>query len=483
MARGGERSNLFGGTVKVLASEGLVLPTGLILSALLARTLGPDGYGVFALAMSIAGGVEWGIGSFLSRATVATIGASDTLRTAGAVLRWYLMGGLLAGTAVWLAAAPLAGAMDEPRVRTCLTILAFEMPLVALATGCRAILTGRGLFTRRAAAGAVRWVARLAGIGLLVAFGFSLTGAIVGSVMAAAVTLIVSWVLAGRPIPATSPVRLTGFWRVAASAFVLAMSLRLLDRLGLVALKFFGGSATDAGWYAAAQNFATAPGLFAVAFSPLLLATLTRMVSRGDHDAARSLGRDALRAVMLSVPVLVLIAGSAGEIVRLIYGASFAPAAQLAWPFLIAAAGISFIAVTSAVLTAAGHAREMSRSAWPILPTALIGYALVVPRAGAAGAAIVTCAATILGATLLLVSTRMLWRIAPPVSSCIRALGVAVAAYLLAVWWPTPGLWWFVKAIVGAAAIGGAYVVLGEVTKPERAFLLRQLRHTLGVRG
>ena len=478
-----ERSRLSGGALRVLASEGLVLPTGMLVAAILARDLGPGGYGVFALAISLVGIVEWGLGAFFSRATVATIGASSDPRAAGAVLRWHLVAGLGAGAALWLAATPIASAMAEPRLRFCLMLLAVEVPLVVLAAGCGAILTGRGLFSRRAAAAAVRWMARLACIGSLVALGYSLEGAVAGSVLAAAVALLFSWALAGRPLPSASSISLSGFWGMALSAFVLAVSLRLLDRVGLVALKFFGGDPVDIGWYAAAQNFATAPGVFAVAFSPLLLATLTRMMSRADIDGARALGRDALRVVVLGTPVLALMAGSAGEIVRLVYGTGFETAAQLAWPFLLAALATAVVAVTSAVLTAAGHARTMGRAAWPILPAALVGYALVVPRSGAMGAALVTCAATLLGAGLSLLSAHLLWRVAPPIASCLRAIVVAVAAYLLATLWPAPGLWWFIKVTTGVVAVAVAYVLLGELSASERHRLLQGVRRAIGMRA
>jgi O-antigen/teichoic acid export membrane protein len=216
-----------------------------------------------------------------------------------------------------------------------------------------------------------------------------------------------------------------------------------------------------------------------VAFSPLLLATLTRMVRRADIDAARALGRDALRAVVLGTPVLALLAGSAGEIVRLVYGTAFDPAAHLAWPFLLAASGTAVVAVTSAVLTAAGHARAMGRAAWPILPTALLGYALVVPRSGAMGAALVTCAATLLGAGLSLLSAHLLWRVGPPMASCLRAVVVSVPAYLLATLWHAPGVWWFVKAASGIVAVALAYVLLGELTAPERHRLLQGVRRAV----
>lgn len=472
----GDRRRLLTGSVQAFASEGLALPTGMIVAALLGRAFGPDGYGVLALAMSIAGVAEWGLAALFARATIALMAGSRDARAAGAALRWHLVGGVAAGGIVAVSAGWLADVLNEPRVRSCLVVMAVQIPVVSLMVGCRAILAGRGLFSQRAITGAVRWTARLAFIAAAVAAGASIDGAAAGSVLGAAVTLAVAWTLAGRPRPSLAPATMPGFWRMAISAFVLAMSLRLLDRIGLVALKLFGAPTADVGWYAAAQNFANAPGLFAVAFSPLLLATLTRQLHDANLDGARALTRDALRAVVLGVPLLAMLAGSSHEIVQLIYGAAFAPAADLAPPFLLAAFAISLIAITSAALGAADRARDVGRAGGPILPLAVIGYALIVPRAGALGAAVVTGLATMTGAALTLASLHALWRVHPPVASSLRALVLSVVAYLAADAWPTPGLWWLAKATLVTVAVAAGYVVLGEWTRTDLAWARAEMQ-------
>lgn len=463
-----------------MAADGLALPTGLIVAGILGRAFGPDGYGVLALALSIAGAVEWGIAALFSRATITIVSGSDGSHTVSTVLRWHLYAGLAAGAVVGLAAVPLAAVMEEPRVQSCLLVLACGVPIGTLAMGCRNILTGRGHFSRRALAGAIRWIVRVLCIGTIVALGFSIDGAAAGTVLATGLALIATWMLIGGPGPnpaqRPAPEAMDDFWRIAISAFVMAMSLRLLERIGVVALKVFGAPTAEVGWYAAAQNFATAPGLFAFSFAPLLLSTLTRQVKGRDLENARALARDALRAVVLGAPLLAMLAGSSGEIVRLIYGAGFEPAADLAAPFLLVAIATALISVNSAILTAAGHTREVGRAAWPILPIALVGYAFAVPGAGAMGAALVTCAAAAIGAALSLVSVRVLWHVAPPLSTIARALAVSAGAYTLALTWTTPGVWWFVKVGVVTVGIAAAYVVLGEWTRDQFSRLIESTR-------
>jgi O-antigen/teichoic acid export membrane protein len=473
-------ARLVGGTIQVLASESLVLPVGIAIAALLARSFGAAGYGVFALALSMVAAAEWVISALLTRATIKVVGETEAWQSVAAVaLRWHVVAGLAAAAPLCLAAGPIATALHEPRLHSCLAWLALEIPFVSSSTACRSILVARGRFHDRAVAGAVRWIARLAAIALIVSLGFSIDGAAAGNVIGAAVGLVVARTYVGRLDAGRRRLSLgapAGFWHVAVPTFIFAMSLRLLDKLGLVALKALGGSTADIGWYAAAQNFAIAPGLLAISFSPLLLASMSQAIGAGHVDSARRLARDALRGVAAAVPFAAIAAGSAGEIVRLVYGPAFDPAARLATPFLVAAIAIAATTIASAVMTAAGHARIAARCAWPVLPVAIAGYLIAVPRLGAMGAAVVTGAAAAIGAVVALAATRATWGVAPPLATCLRGLVLTAPAYLLAMWWPTPGAWWFLKVAVLGCGVAAAYLALGECSTAELSAFARAVR-------
>jgi O-antigen/teichoic acid export membrane protein len=476
-------ARLVGGAIKVLVSESLALPVGIAIAALVARTFGAAGYGVFALAFSIVAAAEWVIGALLTRATIKMAGETDAWRAIASVaLRWHLLTGIAAAAPLWLAAGPLAIVLHEPRLRSCLAWLALEIPFVATSTGCRSILVARGRFHDRAVAGAVRWIARLVAVVIIVSFGSSIDGVAAGNVIGAAIGLVVARAYVGRLDDDDGAARRwslrapAGFWHVAVPTFVFAMSLRLLDKLGLVALKMLGGSTAEIGWYAAAQNFAIAPGLLAISVSPLLLASMSQAIGAGHEAVARRLARDALRSVAAAMPFAAIAAGSASEIVRIVYGHAFDPAARLAAPFLVAAIAIAATTVAAAVLTAAGHARVAARCAWPVLPVACAGYLVAVPRFGAMGAAVVTGAAATVGAIVALAATRATWRVAPPLATCLRGLVISVPAYLAAATWPAPGAWWFVKVCVLGAGVAAAYLALGESSSAELSSFARAIR-------
>lgn len=119
-----------GGPPSVFLAEGLVLPTGLIVAACLSRQLGPADYGLFALALSTVGAVEW-----------------------------------------------VARELDVPARAWCLRILAVEIPITSLASASHEVLVARGRIRPRALSSAARGSARLAFILLLVGLGFGVPGA------------------------------------------------------------------------------------------------------------------------------------------------------------------------------------------------------------------------------------------------------------------------------------------------------------------
>lgn len=462
------------GAAQVMGAEGLALPAGLIMAAYLGRALGPSDYGLFMVAASIVTTLQWVIGQVFARATVRLVGEADDWRNAGAgVLRAQTLLGLAVAIGLWTSAGFLAGQLGEPRLATLLRWFALELPITAASVACRNVLTGRREYAARALAGAARSIGRPFFVVAFVAAGWSVTGAVIGSVVAALAIHGVAQFLARVPLrrPASFPTR--RLWQLAVPMFMLALSLRLIDRLGLLAVKLFGGTTADAGWFAAAQNFTVPPALFAMSFSPLLMASLTPASLRHDHAEVRRIGRQALRVVLLLAPGAALAAGAAPEIVQFIYGAAFEPAAALAVPLLAAAVGLMLVSVASALLMAADRARLASVCLWPVLPATVMAHVLVVPAHGAMGAALVTAAATTVGALASLVVVSVVLGVRAPASTLLRTLVVSTAAYVFAAAWTTDGVWLGVKAAAGCVLVAGAFALAGEFDTEDLARLRR----------
>lgn len=458
------------GTVRVFLAEALILPTGLVTTAVLTRNLGTEGYGLFTLAATLVTWVEWCISALFARATYLRISEAADWRPIGTtVLRLHLAVSTASAAVLLLLADPVARMLGEPVLSGYLRLFAIDIPIASVAHAHRDLLIGMGGFRQRALISAGRWTVRLLLIVALVGLGFSVPGAIVASMGA---TLVAAGI--GRCF-----VRASLFTRTQASArsllghavplFLCSICMMAVDRLDLFFLKTLGGSADLAGIYGVAQNLAIVPRLFALAFAPLLLSTLTRLLRDGDQRLARGMGRDGMRLVLVLLPFAAMAAGAAGEVVEAIAGRRFGAAGPLLAILLFGGLASTMMSVGTAVLTAGGRSGMTFVIAGPLVPAAIVGHLLAIPRFGAVGAAAVTAACTVLGALGTMAAVYRYWRIAPPVGSLVRSVVVGGGAYALAAGWPVSGLLLPVKFAVIMLLIAAGLLGLGEFDRREVA--------------
>lgn len=454
--------------MRLFAAEALIFPTGVVTAAFLTRWLGTEGFGEFSLAALVVGWLEWGVVSLLSRSTILTIRHTEAWKPlATRILRIHLIAGLTSA-ALLLAAAPLvARALSLPSLTFYLRLFALDIPLFVYAHAHRNIATGRGDFARRAKAVATRWTMRMALIMLLVGLGWSITGAILGSIGASLVELLVARRYDRAPLFSRSVASARPFLAAATPLFLSSVALRFIHDFDLFALKALGASTAEAGYYAAARNLALAMTVFSAAFTPLILSTLVRLVGEGAVDHARDMARDAIRLVLLLTPFAALVAGTAEGIARLVFGEPFAPAGPILSRLVFSGLALTIVAVGSSVLIAGGRARDTAWIPVALLPLVAAGHLWAIPRFGPLGAAWVTTGAMGLAAAATLAAVARMWGIAPPLGSVLRAAAVSVAAAAaVRAWPPIPGELTGRLALL-AAAIPLAFLVLGEFSRRE----------------
>ncbi|MBC7790575.1 MAG: oligosaccharide flippase family protein [Anaerolineae bacterium] len=469
-----------GGSFRIFLADILMVPTGILTVAFLTRRLGPSEFGLFTMAATVIAWVEWSIVSLFSRATVRLVGESRDWQPAGTtVLRLHLAVAGTAMAALWALAPSIAALLHEPALAGLLRLFAIEIPLFGITYAHRDILVGTGRYNERARMSAARWIARLVLVIALVGAGFSITGAILASMGALLVELIVARRYVQPTLFGHSNLPVRRVLLVAMPLVLFGLCMRMFDRVDLLVLKALGSTAADAGVYAAAQSLTLLPGLFALSFSPVLLSTLTRALRAGDDAVARSLGLDALRIGLRFLPFGGLIAGSAAEIVAFIFGPLYTPAEGVLSVLTFGALSLVIVSISTAVLTAIGRARSAAVLAAGLLVTATAGHLLVIPRFGAIGAAIVTTTVAAAGAFTALMVVYSAWSVAPALANLLRSVAVTGGMFALATFWPAPGLLLFVKLPVLALLSVTALHLLGDFSGPEiasaRAVALRVL--------
>jgi len=458
----------FVGTARVFLAESLLLPTGLLTAAYLARRLGPEAYGLFTVAAAIIAWIEWSITSLFARASVKLVADARSWQQIGStILSVYLSASLAGGLLLAGLAAPLADLLNKPELAGYMRLFAIDIPLFCLAQAHRNILVGLGHYTEQAFAAATRWLTRLVLVVLLVQLGLSIQGAILGYIGASILELALARFFVRPELSARAALEVGRLWGLAAPLLLSSLALRFYDRLDLVTLTALGGSARQAGLYGAAKNLAIFPALLATSFSPLLLSALSRAFRDGKNALADALVRDAMRAVLLVIPFAALAAGSASEIVPLVYGRAFGPSGPfLSW-LIFAALALLQVSVATAVLIAANRPRLTLAVTGPLPLIALAGYLPVIPRWGPEGAAIITFVSTTLGALAAFLAAFWVCQVLPPWRSVFRSSLVSATSYAAAVLWASAGFMLVVKLVVVSVAILLAFALLGEFSRAE----------------
>jgi O-antigen/teichoic acid export membrane protein len=452
------------GSARVFLAEALVLPTGLVTTAILTRELGPEGYGWFTLAATAVAWIEWSISGIFARASFLYLAQAQDWRPAAAtILRVRLIVGFVAAMALAALAGPIAALLREPVLEGYLRLFAIDIPIFSAAQAHSNILVGIGAFRQRAWPSAARWIARLALMALLLELGFSIQGAIWASIGASVVELVVARQFVKPALFAHSDFPAHHLWHQALPLVLFAVSMRLFDRLDLFFLKALGASSAEAGFYGGAQNLSIVPGLVALSFSPLLLSNIARLIRDGAEARARELARQALRWVVTLTPFAAMSAAAAPEIVRLILGEAFLGAARPLALLVFAAVALVVVSAGTAILTAAGKATWTFYLTGPMVPIAAVGHLLVIPQFWASGAAWVTLITGSLAALATMIAVHRLWQVRPPLGTLLRSAAMSGVAYAVTVSWPVAGAMVPAKLAVVSMSIALGFLVLGEL--------------------
>jgi O-antigen/teichoic acid export membrane protein len=441
------------GSALILSAEGVAGVSALAVLIYLARVLGPDRFGLYSVAFTIVTLLEWTVAAFFNRATVKLISSRGP--DAPMPLR-VLVAQLTASLAVAAGQFALAGVLesrfDAEGLGGLLRLAALEIPLFVTAQTLRSFHVGRSRYSRRALVTSVKGVARLALTVGLVQAGWGIEGAIVASIIATVVELLLS----GWGITIDRSAGAEELWTFGVPTFVFAVSMRLLERLDLILLKALGAAAAAVGAYSAAQLGQRLAIMVAAAVSPLILGSVNRLIAGKMESDARKLSREAIRGVLLLFPFACIAAAIARDLVTLLftstYAGSSAPAA-----FLFLAGWATFtIYITSSIATAhdrpAVPAVILAVSAVAAIP----GYWLLIPRYGNSGAAAVTAVALLGSAVAGLATACRISGIDLPVRAGIASVVIGAAAFTILRWLAPEGF----SALAGGTVAGAACLAL-----------------------
>jgi len=469
------------GTMLLMMVQVFALGAGFLIATFLTRRLGPGDYGHYAVVANVVLWVEITVTAMFRQTTIKLVAEADDWQGAVSALARLQTAAALGVTVLLIGSASLLSRwLRAPELSGYLRLYAADVPLFAMAGVAHAALVGRGEWGRAALVTGLGWGGRLVLVLLLVGFGFSVTGAILAVIGSSLLELVASWAFVRPRLfrRTTVPRRLV--WSYSLPLFLQSVGVQLFRRLDLLSVQMLAGTPA-AGYYGAAQTMTIVPAsLFAASFSQVLLSSLPQLLASGQGEGARAMMRQAMRLVICLLPLAGLVAGAAPEIAVFVYGQSFSSAGVAVAALVFGALGLAMLGVTGSILTASGRPGLTAALTVPLVPLSLVGYWVLVPRLGLAGAAAVMSTLAWLGAGAAMLTVLRSCGAGVPSATVLRVALPTLLAFGVASVWRAPGFWLLGKLVAICAAILLSLWLLGELTGQDLVFARSLLRREAG---
>lgn len=429
------KSNLIGASGFLLTDRVVRIGLGLAMNVVMARTLGPANFGLFAYAVTLAA-------LFLPLSTLGLQRIVVRELACGNVSEGSMLGSIsavrLAGGFLGCVLAVLVGSVTAETNRG---LQAGLVALVAVGNLWQAFdvidwsFQAKGDFKRGTAVKLGAYIV-MAGVKLIILFAgaglISLAIATMAEMFFAAVFQVVVWWRAKdrRPGWRFDPALAVAMLRLSAPLLAGEIAIWVFQKADMLILQRFA-SESEVGYYTIAQRLAQVgfflPVLAVQVFSPMVAQ------AAGEAGALAILQRTMNGLVLVAYLLAGGLAVMAGPVVRFLFGESYAPAVPLLAVLALSNVFVFMGSAHALFLINRGHQALMLPLAW-ITATVSVGLNLaLIPRWQAAGAAWANAVAYGLTTTfgvMLFAGSRPLFR------ANLRAL--AAPFYLLNGLWQSP---------------------------------------------
>ena len=484
----GLRERAIGGVL--WSAVGTALRVGMQLAAqiALARLLGPEPFGLFAVALVVIAlsGLFAEAGLAYGLIQKPTVDSAD-IRFA---FTWQLLLGLVVMLVVLASAGPIARALDDARAAGVLRALAPGILLGALAATPTMLLRRQMRFKWLQLSSAAAYAVGYLGVGLPLALAGWQVGALVAAYLTyAALQLLFAFWKAPHPlIPLFWHAGAPGSMRFGLTALATNLvnwAMSGIDRL--IVGKLY--SVTAAGLYAQMHAFASSPALTLLGTVQQVLYSAGAAV-QDDHARLRSALATMLGAAMLfAAPPFLSIALVADTVVLGLYGPRWEGAAALLTPLALAMPALVATGLVTPLLWNSGEIGRELRVQMPVsLAWAMLCLllALVAPLP-----AIGWGLAVLLILRAALMSQAAMRALRLPVAEALLALhggaAVAIGTALLVLGadllarrlLDAPAAWLAVDIATGAVAMPSGILLFRHWFAPGLRFLLAQLAERL----
>jgi len=317
-----------------------------IVSVTLARYLGPDEYGLIAVALGLAGILEV-LGSFgLNEGATRFIpyfqakDRQDDIRRVVSINITTKIGMAIMLGALFYISAGLWADFFNKEVETLMQIAAIVLAFNILGGAFQGILRGFERLLLMAVANVVRDITwTVAAIGLVVFAGWGVEGALWGTVAGAVMFLLIAGVgmaIAIRTeIPSGAPLERRYDGKVVAELMTFGLPVllsklmfKLFDWIGTYVVAFFG-TVSDVSIYSIAYGIVSIPLVLIKAIGIAMLPAMSRAFGEGRQGLMQTLWVGSVKLIdSLFMPLAAMLMVLAAPAILLVYGDGYVPGAM-----------------------------------------------------------------------------------------------------------------------------------------------------------
>ncbi len=431
------------GTVYLMAAALAGVLGSYAINVGLARMLGPALYGIFGVLMSLYQINRAFLQSGIPKATSKYLAESSQ----EGILRTSLW--LQLGIAVLLASVyiifpqAISSVLKDISLTPYLVVLGIIIiPYSLLFLYLDGYLNGLRMFKQQAVGTIILSVLRPLCTFLFVFMGMEIMGALLGYGVSIVLTLLLAVALfkvenffSGKPYPA-GKIASFAFPIVGSSLFLLVM--RNIDTLFLKSLL---SDNIIVGYYTAAVTLSNVPYISFSALGLTLLPAVSKSFTEGNLALTRKYITQSMRYLLLGLlPMTVLIASTAPELVSLLYSSSYSEAAL---PLLVLSFSTFFLLVfmtLSMILVGSGKPWAYAILSFLGAVIVSIGCIIMIPRYGILGAALSSLFAAMAASSISILYVFIRFRALLPAISFLRISLASAVIFAIGWFWNVSGM-------------------------------------------
>ena len=368
-----------------------------------ARYLGPDGYGIIGVILSLIIIFRMLLMGGLSQAvTKYTAGYSSqafSIRNKALQIQAIFSGTLFV---LLLLLAPLiAELLHDPDLTYYIRLSSPVIPLMAIYSIYLASLNGMRYFGKQAFTIAFYSVVRFSGVVLLLLIGFGIKGAIIGFIIAPGLSLLLAKNL-NRLEPSQGKFPVSKIIKFAIPVIVSSIGLGLLMNIDLLFVKSILMDNIKTGYYTSAVTISRIPYFIFYPFILTLLPSVSKAHEAGDFNLVKKYIKQVFRYMLMAIiPGAALICATSKNLVALIYSATYIKAAVPLSVLIWGISSLTIFLVLTTIVTAVGRPRIAIIVTLFLVPVNIILNMILIPKYELMGAAISTTVTTIAGVAIV----------------------------------------------------------------------------------